>query len=85
MAYFEEGSEAMLQLEGMVDRVGLRNVLSALEYICQAKAEHLAVNWQDTKSAKEWERAARKIYKVAYGSNMGLCVDTTGATTNKRA
>jgi ABC-type uncharacterized transport system substrate-binding protein len=29
--YFEEGSEAMIALEAMVDRVGLANVLYALE------------------------------------------------------
>jgi len=66
--YFCEGSEAMLQLEGMVDKVGIRNVLWALERICAAKAEHVAVNWQDTVTAKAWEKQARLIHKTAQTS-----------------
>ena len=38
MAYFGDGSEAMLQLEAMVDKAGLRNVLWALAHISRAKA-----------------------------------------------
>lgn len=57
--YFCEGSEAMLQLEAMIDRVGIANVLYALEHICDAKAEHLATNWQDASSAKVWAQRAR--------------------------
>jgi hypothetical protein len=40
-AYLCENSPAMLVLEGIVDRAGLRNVLFALEHICFAKANHL--------------------------------------------
>lgn len=65
MAYFEEGSEAMVQLEAMVDKAGMRNVLYALEHICSAKAEHIAVNWQDTFLAKVWEKQARLLNKTA--------------------
>jgi hypothetical protein len=48
LPYFCEGSEAMLQLEAMVDKVGLRNVMWALQSIAYAKAGHIQVNWQDT-------------------------------------
>ena len=41
-AYFSENSPAMFELEGMVDRVGIRNVLYALAKICDGKAEHTA-------------------------------------------
>ena len=51
----------MLALEAMVDRVGLDNVLYALASICAAKAEHVAVNWQDTTLAKCWERNASVV------------------------
>jgi len=61
--YFCEGSEAMVQLEAMVDRVGLRNVLHALEHICGAKAYHLESNWQDKAMAKAWEHAASHVAK----------------------
>ena len=50
--YLCENSPAMLVLEGIVDRAGLRNVLFALEHICFAKANHLEDNWQDVASAK---------------------------------
>jgi hypothetical protein len=55
----------MLQLEAMVDRVGLRNVLYALERICYAKADHLRANWQDDRTAKSWSREARRLQKAA--------------------
>jgi hypothetical protein len=45
MAYFEDGSEAMLRLEAMVNKAGLRNVLWALAHISRAKA-HLEGNLQ---------------------------------------
>jgi hypothetical protein len=35
--YFAEGTEAMIALEAMVDRVGVANVLYALQHICNAK------------------------------------------------
>jgi len=65
MAYFEAGSEAMIELEAMVDKVGLANVLWALSSICAAKAEHVAHDWQDTKLGKIWESDARKVARAA--------------------
>jgi len=40
--YFAPGSEAMLALEAMVDRAGLRNVLYALAAVCRTKAERVS-------------------------------------------
>ena len=59
LPYLCEHSTAMVELEGIVDRAGLRNVLLALEAICFAKAEHLETNWQDPKSARHWARNGR--------------------------
>jgi hypothetical protein len=56
--YFAENSEAMLCLEAMIDRVGINNVLYALSFICGAKAAHVAMNWQDTATAKVWAQRA---------------------------
>jgi hypothetical protein len=64
-AYFQEGSEAMLALEAMVDKVGIRNVVYALSHIASAKAEHLRTNWQDHGSAVRWENDARKLDTIA--------------------
>ena len=58
-AYLCENSTAMLELEGIVDQAGLRNVLFALEQICFAKAQHLEANWQDARTAKVWSRYGR--------------------------
>jgi len=65
--YFAEGTEAMLALEAMVDKVGVSNVLYALQHICDAKADHLESNWQDRVSAKVWERDARLCGRAAAG------------------
>jgi hypothetical protein len=64
-AYLCENSEAMLALEAMVDRAGLRNVLFALEYICHAKGNHLEEAWQDVSSATVWWSNGRKIGTIA--------------------
>ena len=56
--YFAEGTEAMLALEAMIDKVGIANVLYALAHICGAKSEHVATNWQDTIGAKVWAKRA---------------------------
>lgn len=63
--FFSEGSEAMIALEAMIDRVGLANVVYALSHIAGAKAEHLRCNWQDYTSAKYWDKAATKLDKLA--------------------
>jgi hypothetical protein len=65
LPYFAEGSEAMLQLEAMVDRAGLRNVLWALQNIAYAKAGHIQVNWQDSALARQWEMTGHKLSRWA--------------------
>ena len=42
----------LVALESVIDRHGIENVLMALSEICGLKAEHIAVNWQDTSLAK---------------------------------
>ena len=64
--YLSENSPAMLVLEGIVDRAGLRNMLFALEHICYEKASHLEENWQDPKTAKVWSRSARHCANAAF-------------------
>ena len=65
MAYFEEGSEAMVALEGMVDKAGLRNVLYALETICFAKAQHISEAWQDDGLSMTWAKEANRVGRCA--------------------
>ena len=55
----------MVELETMVDKVGVRNVLYALAHIARAKEEHIAVNWQDMGLARDWREIARHIEGTA--------------------
>ena len=48
-------------LEPIVDQFGIDEVLQALVHICDEKAEHVAVHWQDTITAKWWADAANAI------------------------
>ena len=65
MAYFEDNSPAMLELEGMVDKVGLRNVLYALSRICAGKADHIVESWQDRTTAAVWYAMSSKLDALA--------------------
>jgi hypothetical protein len=49
------------ELERIVDLAGLKNTMTMLATICGDKAEHIAVNWQDSHSAKDWDKMARAI------------------------
>jgi hypothetical protein len=53
------------RLEQEVDRCGIRAVLESLAIVCDLKAEHLASNWQDTKTAKVWAHWARTIDRAS--------------------
>ncbi len=54
-----------MELEKWIDAKGLSQVLSCVAVICGEKAEHLRSNWQDTMTAKSWDRDANKIGKLA--------------------
>jgi hypothetical protein len=76
--FFAENSPGMLELESMVDRVGIRNVLYALAKICDGKAEATASMWQDETLAQVWNRWASRIESLAEGSTLNRwhnCVD----------
>lgn len=47
-------NDERIALENLIDRRGISSVLMTLSTICGAKAEHIAVNWQDTALAKRW-------------------------------
>jgi hypothetical protein len=44
-----------------VDKYGLTGVLVALEWICAAKADHVASSYQDEALAKVWEAALASL------------------------
>lgn len=49
--------ELELALELLIDATSLVRVVDALRMVCYAKADHLAVNWQDARSARVWSNA----------------------------
>jgi hypothetical protein len=46
--------QEVFQVENLVDRRGIEQLLQQLSEICGLKAEHIASNWQDTLLAKRW-------------------------------
>jgi hypothetical protein len=57
--------EAVLAIEGMVDRTSVAAVLEALGNICYEKAEHLREAWQDHGAAKTWEKDGKRIHALS--------------------
>jgi hypothetical protein len=52
-------------LEQLVDKYGLAQVLETLETICHGKAHHRRKHWQYSIDVREWERAAKDIGVIA--------------------
>lgn len=48
-------------IEPLMDKSSIADVLLAMARVCNEKAEHLRVNWQDEGAAKAWDRGARAI------------------------
>ena len=57
----EMGADLIELLEGWIDKYGVSGVLSGISKICSDKAEHVAVNWQDTTSGKYWIWISRVV------------------------
>ena len=56
--------DKLTELELIVDREGLGNVIDLLGEICDDKAEHLLTNWQDKAAAKHWTHDGRELGKL---------------------
>jgi hypothetical protein len=46
--------QELWDLEGLIDRRGIEQVLQQISEICGMKSQHIAENWQDTLLAKRW-------------------------------
>lgn len=55
------------ELETMIDQHGLDTVLTAIREICYAKANHIAVEWQDVGLAKLWLAKGIRVNQAAQG------------------
>jgi hypothetical protein len=53
------------QLEAIVDKTSLSEVLEALAQVCCEKSNHLESNWQDKATAKEWLKVYDKLDSLA--------------------
>lgn len=60
-------SEMQSEVEIFIDRHGLDVVLSTIREICYAKANHIAVEWQDVGLAKLWLAKGIRVNQAAQG------------------
>lgn len=56
-----------IELEQMIDQHGLDIVLQSIREICYAKANHIAVEWQDVALAKQWLAKGIRVNQAAIG------------------
>lgn len=54
MTHKEMTASDVLALEHLIDRYDVNEILLSIAYICGAKAEHIATQWQDAHTAKHW-------------------------------
>lgn len=66
MAAKKWSAEDLLALEKLVDRYDVASMLESLSDICHEKAEHIADNWGDVKTAKTWARAGIEVGSVSH-------------------
>ena len=52
------------ELEVMIDKSSLHEVLNALADICAEKADHIQSSYQDSVTAKPWIQASKKLTKL---------------------
>lgn len=49
------------QLEQMMDKVGIGNLIQLIGCVCSEKADHIRYNWQDRPLAAWWDKTARTL------------------------
>lgn len=52
-------------LERLIDRHGLGNLLKGIAHICADKSEHVLTAWQDRQTSRAWDKAEIKIYNLS--------------------
>lgn len=58
-------TDATTELETLVDRYGLANLVEMLAIVCEEKADHIRANWQDRITANAWAAASREFDRCA--------------------
>lgn len=64
--------QQMEGLEALLDSLGTEQFFCALSEICDAKADHVASNWQDELLANRWGRLATKVAHIAEREAKGM-------------
>lgn len=49
------------ELEALIDKHSIEDVVIALDLVCQEKSEHVLINWQDKNLSKAWTRVGGKL------------------------
>lgn len=52
------------QLEQLIDKYSIADVLAVIGDICEVKAEHVLVNWQDEGIALKWQAIAEALSAI---------------------
>ncbi len=64
-AFYRELSQVERdQLEALVDAASLSDVVEALGRIAAEKAEHIRTTWQDTYTARPWQKASDRLDRI---------------------
>ncbi len=58
-------------LETMIDRLGMAEIMFLLTHICDEKAEHIRENWQDEDLAKRWNIVAEALISKRLSNALG--------------
>ena len=53
----------MNEVERLVDKYGLTELVGSIAAVCGEKADHVRENWQDDKLADKWTKAAKQNSK----------------------
>ena len=56
--------DQMTNLEAIIDKNSLHEVLNALADICAQKADHIQSSYQDKPLAKTWMKASKKLTEL---------------------
>lgn len=62
---YDRGKDSRDRIEQLLDTHGIRPFLEMLSVVCSEKAEHVAANWQDPRTAKLWQRWAERFDRDA--------------------
>ena len=57
-------NQLQFDIEELIDKHGLDEVLKAIVETCWEKADHVRVNWQDENLAKSWEKNGELLDKA---------------------